>query len=137
MVEFGNLLIEVKLLDDVNDILAEVVQITAEVIGDVLGIAQQPLEGEGRGVVEVITRGSGKEAFPDHQPALIAGLVHLQHRLLGGGQRVAETLDDAHGQDDVAILMGLVGAHQFVGNRPDEVRFLLYVDGCPFLQFFG
>ena len=47
MVEFGYLLIEVELLNNIDYILREMIEITAEVVGYVIGIAQQSLKRKG------------------------------------------------------------------------------------------
>ena len=47
--------VEIEFLNDVDHILGEMIEIAAEVVGNVLGIGQQTLKGEGRYVVEVIS----------------------------------------------------------------------------------
>ena len=46
VVELGNLLLKVKLLDDIDNILGESLQVVAEVVGDVVGIRQKPFKGK-------------------------------------------------------------------------------------------
>ena len=55
MLHFRDFLIKVELLNNVNYIFGEVVEVAAEVVGDVVGISQQAFKSEERGVVEVET----------------------------------------------------------------------------------
>ena len=113
------------------------VQVGAEVVGDVLGIRQQSLQGEGREVVEVVPRRLGEESRFHGETPLVELGVGVKHLLLGRCKHIRETLDNAHRQHHIAVFVGLVSAYEFVGDSPYKVRFLLYIDGCPFLQFFG
>ena len=88
MVELGDFLVEVELLDDIHHILRKMVQVTAEVVGNVVGIGQQTLEGKGRYIIEVIAGSCSQETFPYSQPSLLTKFISLQYSFLGRGQRI-------------------------------------------------
>ena len=52
---------------------------------------------------------------------------HLHHGSLGGLQCLIKPLQHSHGEDDLAVLVGLEKAHQMGGDFPDEVGLGLYV----------
>ena len=54
VVEFGDFLVEIELLDDIHHILRKVVQITTEVVCNVICIGEQTLERKWRHVIEII-----------------------------------------------------------------------------------
>ena len=52
-------------------------------------------------------------------------LAGIQHRLVGGQQAVVEPLDNHHGQDHQAVLVGLECAEEGVRHIPNEGGLLL------------
>ena len=49
-------------------------------------------------------------------------LVGVEDGVVGGEEAVVEALDDRHGEDDEAVLVGLEGAAEEVGDVPDDGR---------------
>ncbi len=133
MVELGDFLVEVELLNNIYNILRKEVQVATEVVRNIISIRQQALECKGRYIIEIVARGCGQEAFSYCQSSLFTKRIGIQHLLLGWCQCIREALDNTHGQDDIAIFVRLVSTHKFIGNGPNKVRLLLYIDGCPFL----
>ena len=110
---------------DVLDVLGEAVDVVAEVVLDVFRVGLQGLERELGRVVEGEARGVAEEPVLDGKVLVL--LVGGEDGVVGGRQAVVEALDHRHGQDDQAVLVGLVGAAQGIGHAPDERGLLLYV----------
>ena len=123
-----NLLLEIHAVDDVDDVLREVVQIRLKVVLDVVRVGQQRLEGETAQVVELLSGRPLQEAALHLDFLLVQLLVGLQDLFTSGCQCVFKTFDDAHGKNDVPVLVGLVDSHQLICYRPNQVGFLLHVD---------
>ena len=114
---------EIHAGEDVLHIVGKTVEICPEVVVDVLGVRPQSLKGERAGVVELVPGCSPQKAILDRQVLhLLAG---IQHRLVGGQQAVVEPLDDHHGQDHQAVLVGLERAEEGVRHIPNEGGLLL------------
>ena len=62
-------------------------------------------------------------------------LCHFNHRCLGGLQRIIKALQNGHGQNHLAVLVGLEQTHQVGGNFPDQIGFRLNIGICLLLQF--
>lgn len=50
-------------------------------------------------------------------------LCHLHNSGLGFAERIVKTLQNAHRQNHLAVLMGLEQVDQMGGNLPDQVNF--------------
>ena len=105
------------------------VEVTAEVICDVLGIRQQSIESEWRHIVEVVARSTTQESILDLNTTAFERHIHLDNLVLCSHERIGETLDNAHWEDNISVFVGFVCAHQLIGNSPYKVCLLLNVDG--------
>ena len=97
------------------------VAVGPEVGLQIIGGVQQPREGEGAGVVELVPRGIAQHGF--FQRGARKGPRRLQHHFLGGLQHAVEAADDGEGQDDFTILVRFEHAGELVGYGPDKVGF--------------
>ena len=128
------LTVEVHTLDDVYHVLREVVEVRLKVGLDILGVIQESLECEGRKVIELLLGGRLQESLLHDDTILLELGIGLKNILLGRSECVVETLDNAHWEYDVAILMWLINPYQLIGDCPNKVGLLLYVN-CGLLLY--
>ena len=115
--------VEVHACEDVLHIVGEAIEISAEVIVDVLWVCPQSLEGERAGIVELVSSSGPQEALFDCKVLYL--LTGIQYRLMGWQQAVVEPLDHHHGQDHQAVLMGFECTKEGVCHIPNESGLLL------------
>src|SRR5207302_4914191 len=61
-----------------------------------------------------------EEAAGDALGAVLEGGVLRQHLLPRGSQQAVEAAEDGEGEDDLAVLVALVGTAEQVADVPDE-----------------
>ena len=115
---------ELEILEDAADVGGEAVDVTGEVLVNVVGVALELLEGERRVIVEPLAGRFAEELVEGFvvQPAALPLLVFAEHLFLGRREDTVEAAEDGHGQHDALILRRAVRPPQQVGNLPDEVR---------------
>ena len=126
-VRFAHLLdlgLELEVLDeDAAHVGGEALEVAHQVLGDVVGVALELLEVEGRAVVEALAGGLVEDAVQGlaPEPAALAPLVLGQHPGLGGREHAVEAAQHGHRQHHPLVLRRAVGAAQQVRDLPDQV----------------
>ena len=111
-----NLAEEIHARQNVLHVFGKTVEVVLEVVLDVGGVGLERLEGELGCVVEGVTGCLSEETVLDGKVlVLLCGFHDLPVRWQ---QAVVKTFNDRHGQDDEAVLVGLVGTAQRVRNVP-------------------
>ena len=110
--------IKVHAGQNIQDIIGKAVQISTEIIHNILRIGKQRPEGKGTCIIELIPGGLLQKAVLHRQ--LLDLLIGIQYSLMRGKQAVMEALHHRHRKDHETVLMGLIGADQVIGHRPDE-----------------
>ena len=93
-------------------------------LGDVIGIALEPLEIELAGVVEALPGGFAEKGVGGFASPLLLGFEDL---VFGGIEDAIEAPEHGHGKHDFAVLGRAVGASEGVGDVPDQVDFVAEV----------
>jgi len=122
--EAGDLVAELKAVEDVLDVRREPVEVVLEVALELLlgGPRLQVAERELRRVVERLTGGLAERGVLVGDSRPVHRGLHVEHGLLGRLQHGVEPAQDGHRQDDVAVLAPHVEvAEDVVGDAPDEV----------------
>lgn len=114
-----DLRVEFEALEDVAHFRREGLDVSAQVLGDVVLVADQGFQVERRGVVEVLPRDAQQEGRRV-EASLLAHFLFEQDTELGRFENTVEAAQDGEGEDDLAVLGLLVVAAQHVGNGPDE-----------------
>ena len=122
LVHARDVLVEPEALHDLEDVVREVPNVAAEVLRDVVRVVEQPREVEPRGVVERPPRGALELLATDVRAVAGVRSVGGEHRLLRLGEHAVEAPEHGEGEDDLAVLVALVGAAQQVADAPDEGR---------------
>ena len=131
LVELGDGVVEVELLEHLAHVGAEPRDVVAQVRRDLGGVGEQPLEVVARGVVEGESRGALKLAIEVLDLVLVGGL-DLQHLHLRGGQHAVEPPEHREREHHVLVLAPLEGVADQVRDAPDEADDLAVVHvGCP------
>jgi hypothetical protein len=119
LVELRDRVVEVELLDHLPHVRAERLDVRAEVVGDVLRVVHQPLEGVERRVVEGVAGGLPEEVVRVVELAFVLA-VGLEDLLLRGLQDLVDAAEDGQREDDVLVLAALEGVADQVGDGPEE-----------------
>ena len=114
---------KVEVLNDVLDIGGKALKIGFKVALHVVRLCHQPCKIEVAGVVEVVAGNAAEDAVTRSTLDVlrIQLLCHGDHSILGGLQGIVKTLQNCHGKNDLAVLVGLEQAHQMGGDLPDQV----------------
>ena len=133
LVELGELVLELELLEDVVHVPAEVAGVIGEVRAHVLRVAEQAREVEPARVVERVARHLGEHQVGQRLvPVELCPLV--EDGLLRRGEHLVEASEDRERQRHVAVLGGLIGAAQALGDVPDELNVIrLHLRRCPLM----
>ena len=121
-----DLLIKLEVGEDLLDVGREGVDVGLEIGGQRRGVGQELGERVAAGVVE----GEPGLAAQDGVGHVGVCLVGGADVVLGGLEGTLKAAQDDHGKDDVAVLVGLVGAAQRVGDAEDGVNLALDVNVC-------
>ncbi|MDQ1081472.1 hypothetical protein QE401_003998 [Pseudoroseomonas cervicalis] len=113
------LLGEAEALEDVADGRREAADIGVQIGAEIVLVAHQGLQVEGRGVGEGHARDAPQEGL-GLDPHGRLGLRLGEHLFLGGRQHAVEAAQHREGQDDPAVFGGLVVAAKQVSHGPDE-----------------
>ena len=122
LVHARDLLVEPEALHDLEDVVREVPDVAAEVLRDVVWVVEQPREVEPRGVVERPPGGALELLATDVRAVAGVRSVGGEHRLLRLGEHAVEAPEHGEGEDDLAVLVALVGPSEQVADAPDERR---------------
>lgn len=112
LLHLGDLGVEFEVSEDLAYVGRESLDVAAQVGRSVLGACEQLLKRPLARVVEGVPRLVAQDGV-----RRLGVLGELLHDLrLGGLKRALHAADDGHGDDDVLVLVGLVGAAQLVGD---------------------
>ena len=119
----ADVVVHVQLAANLLHVGGEAVDVFDEIRGDVVGVVAQLGQGEAACVVELI---AGKAL---HRLGRIGRVLfkHIRDRFSRLLQSTLKPAHDRHGDDDIAIFIGHIGAAQFVCNAPDKVCLRCYV----------
>ena len=121
LVHARDLHIEREALHDLAHVGREVPDVGAEVLRDQVGVVQQPFKVEPGGVVERPPSGRLQQ-LAAHVLTLRAVFgIGRENVILRRGQHAIEAPQHGQRQDDLAVLVALVGPAQQVADGPDEV----------------
>ena len=126
LVELGDGVVEVELLQHLAHVGAEPRDVVAQVLRDVGGVGEQLLEVVARRVVKREPGGAPELRVEVVEPALVLCLDH-QHLPLRGRQHAVEPSQYRQRQDDVLVLAPLEGVADEVSHPPDEADDLAVV----------
>jgi hypothetical protein len=117
--EAVNLGVELEALEDVAHGRGEGLQVGAEVLADMVLVAHELLQVEGRGVVEKLA------GFPQQERLGVdlggGALLQLdEHGGLGRLQHAIQSAQHRERKDDLSVFRLLVIATQEIGHGPDE-----------------
>lgn len=126
--------VKVHAVNHIVHIFRKTLQILDEVVFEVVGIGQQLGKVILRGIVEFVSCQCFERIFFIFRVSRFQFLVFFHDRLFGRGEGIFETFDDTERENDVAVFVWLVDPDEFVGNRPDEVRFFLNIGSGLLLQ---
>jgi hypothetical protein len=111
VVELGDRVVEVELLDHLPHVRAERLDVRAEVVRDVLRVVHQPLKRVERRVVECVAGGLPEEVVRVVELALVL-VEGLEDFLLRGLQDLVDTAENGQREDDVLVLAALGSGRQ-------------------------
>ena len=126
LVELGDGVVEVELLQHLAHVGAEPGDVVAQVLRDVGGVGQQLGEVVAGGVVEGESGGGLKQPLGVLDLVLVPGL-NLHHLPLAGGQHAVEPAQHRERQNHVLVLPTLEGIANQVRHTPDEADDLAVV----------
>ena len=138
LIELGDGVVEVELLQHLAHVGAEPGDVVAQVLRDVGGVGQQLGEVVAGGVVEGESGGGLKQPLGVLDLVLVPGL-DLHHLQLAGGQHAVEPAQHSERQNHVLVLPALEGVANQVRHAPDEADDLavIHVGSNPRLTFVG
>ena len=119
-----DLVVEVVRLDDRVGVGRELANVGGQIVGQVLVVVQQRLEGQRRRVVEALLGRlleTGIHAGRDLDQAMRL----RDHGILRRCQHLVHAAQDQQGEHDRAVLVLLEGAPELVGHSPDECDLVL------------
>ncbi len=121
--------LELEEVEDVAHVLREALDVTDEMLVDVIGVALELFEVERRVVVEALAGGFAEVRVKRiaFELATLAPMEFCQHLRLGRRKHAVEAAQHRHGQHDALILRRAVGSAQQVGDLPDQVRKVVVV----------
>jgi hypothetical protein len=127
LVQLGDGVLEVELLQHFPQVVAEPGDVEAQVRRQVGRVVQQLLEVEGGGIVDREAGGPPEDGVQVLQPPLHLE-VRLHHLRLRRGQHGVDAPEDRQRQDHVLVLGAAEGVPEQVRNTPDEGGLFLEVD---------
>ena len=138
LVELGDGVVEVELLQHLAHVGAEPGDVVAQILRDVGGVGQQLGEVVAGRVVEGESGGGLKQPLGVLDLVLVPGL-DLHHLQLAGGQHAVEPAQHGERQNHVLVLPTLEGVPNQVRHTPDEADDLavIHVGSNPKLTFVG
>jgi len=119
VVELGDRVVEVELLDHLPHVGREALDVVAQVVGQRRRVGEQAAEVVERGVVEGEAGLGAQQVVEVVDPVAVLG-IGGQHRRLGRRQHAVEAPQHGQRQDDVLVLAALEGVAQQVGDAPQE-----------------
>ena len=128
LVELGDGVVEVELLQHLAHVGAEPGDVVAQILRNVGGVGQQLGEVVAGGVVEGESGGGLKQPLGVLDPVLVPCL-DLHHLKLAGGQHTVEPAQHRERQNNVLILPTLEGVPNQVRHPPDKADNLAVVHG--------
>ncbi len=114
-----NLGVELEALKDVAHGGRKCLHVSAKVFGDMILIAHELLQVEGRGVVKELVGFFEQERFGVHLGSGALGEFG-QHSGLGGFEHAIQPTQHRERENDLGVIGLLVVAAQEIGNGPDE-----------------
>ena len=122
LVHAGDLLVEREPLHDLAHIRRECLDVGAQIGGDVVRRIQQPREIQLRQVVERAVSNPFENPANHAFRAASERRLFLENRRLRGRQQAIESAQHRQRQDDLAVLVPLIGAAEQVADAPDKIR---------------
>ena len=112
-------------------------QIGIEVTLNIVGVGDQLGKIIVACVVEIVLRHTAQNTVTGSALDMLCVqlLCHLHNSSLGRLQSVIKTLQYGHGENDLAVLVGLEQPHQMGRNFPDQIGLRLYICICLLLHF--
>ena len=112
-------------------------QIGIEVTLNIVGVGDQLGKIIVACVVEIVLRHTAQNTVTGSSLDMLCVqlLCHLHNSSLGRLQSVIKTLQYGHGENDLAVLVGLEQPHQMGRNFPDQIGLRLYICICLLLHF--
>jgi len=120
LVELLDLGLKAEVLDDLAGTLAEAGDVMLQVGGDVGGVVGELGKVEAAGVVEGLPGDVFEHRLGVGKLTALEALMPREHRGLGRLEHAVEAAEHGERQDHAAVLGGLVGAAQQIGDTPDE-----------------
>ena len=117
----GDLLIEREPLHDLADVARKAVDVGVEVGRELVGVVEELGQVQPRQVVEGAAGDLLEQTADDRLGLDLDARVRGEDLGLGRRQQAVETAQHRQGQDDLAVLVALVGPAQQVADAPDEV----------------
>ena len=118
---------EIHARQNVDDVIGKTIEVCFKIDLDVIRVSFELLKGVFAGVVKtVVASRFAQKHILDGQ--MLDALVGFNNGIVIGQQAIMETLHNDHGQNDKAVLMGLVCAKKRIGYIPDERCFFLNVN---------
>ena len=128
---------KVEVLNDVLDIGGKALKIGFKVAFHIVRLSNQLGKIKIAGVVEVETGNTAEDTITGSTLNVlgIQFFCHFYNGRLGFAEGIIKTFQHGHGQNHLAVLMGLEQANQMGGNLPDQVGFCADIGIRLLLQF--
>ena len=129
---------KVEVFDNVLDVGGKALKIGFKVAFHIVRLGNQLGKIKIAGVVEVETGNTAEDAVTGSTLNVlgIQFFCHFHNGRLGFAEGIIKTFQHGHGQNHLAVLMGLEQANQMGGDLPDQVGFCADIGIRLLLQFF-